>query len=84
MSMSKTTTKVLSTAARVGYSLLMTLLKSILLVALALIYFTITLFVIKTGAAFLGYTLDGNWAVLSAALLTLGSLVGTAGKELIE
>ena len=84
MSMSKTTTKVLSTAARVGYSLLMTLLKSILLVALALIYFTITLFVIKTGAGFLGYTLDGNWAVLSAALLTLGSLVGTAGKELME
>ncbi|MFH1106299.1 MAG: hypothetical protein V1787_00230 [Candidatus Micrarchaeota archaeon] len=52
-------------------------LTTMVLVALGLVYFLVSLWIIKTGAHLLGYNdLEANWAVLSAALLSVGSLVG--------
>lgn len=54
---------------------------SVLLIILGLIYFMINLAIVKYGSAFLGYTPGSDWAVLSAALLTIAGLVGSAAKK---
>jgi hypothetical protein len=55
-----------------------TFVASLLLIGLAVIYFTIALGIVKTASELMGYTLDGNWAVFSAAILTAASMVGSS------
>jgi hypothetical protein len=55
-----------------------TIVASALLMIIAVVYFTIALFIVKTVAGWMGYTLDGNWAVFSAAILTAASMVGSS------
>lgn len=54
---------------------------SVLLIILGLIYFMINLTIVKFGSAFLGYAPGSDWAVFSAALLTIAGLVGSAAKR---
>lgn len=54
---------------------------SVLLILLGLIYFMVNLAIVKYGSAFLGFFPDSNWAVFSAALLTIAGLVGSAAKR---
>jgi len=56
-----------------------TMLAAIMLIILAVIFFGITLWVIGAASAmFFGSTPDANWAVLSAALLSLGAVLAGA------
>ncbi|KHO45184.1 MAG: hypothetical protein QS98_C0012G0024 [archaeon GW2011_AR3] len=62
-------------------TLMMTLLASVMLIFLGLIYFFITLWIIKVSSGWLGYSLDGNWAVLSASLISSGTMIGSSLKK---
>ena len=59
-------------------NLAVTLIASVALILVSLMYFIITLWIVKAGAAVLGYTIDGNWAVLSASLISVGSIIGSS------
>lgn len=50
----------------------------VLLLALAIISFFITVFIVQTGAGFAGYDPSGDFVTLSAAILTAGAIVGGA------
>ncbi|GEM_PF-2369155 len=56
------------------------IVSSALLVILGLIYFMVSLWIIKTGSAMLGYMVEGNWAVLSATILSVGGLIGRTDR----
>lgn len=49
---------------------------SVILILLGLVYFMVNLWIVKFGSQLLGYSPDSNWAVLTAALLTIAGLVG--------
>lgn len=54
----------------------MTIVSSLVLIILSIIYFGITIWVVKVASEFFfGPGLDANWAVVAASLITLGSLV---------
>ena len=59
-----------------------TLVLSLLLIGLGLVYFMLTLWTVKTGAGLLGLTADGSFLVLSAALISaeLGYKYDKQGK----
>lgn len=55
------------------------LLSSLLLIVLGLLYFIFTLWIVKVGSKFVGYpNLNDNWAVLSASIIAVGSIIGSA------
>lgn len=54
-----------------------TLVLSLVLIAMGLVYFMVTLWTVKTGAAFLGLTPDGNWTVFSASLIAAATIIGS-------
>jgi hypothetical protein len=60
-------------------AIFVTIIASALLIFLSIIYFGITLWVIK-GASnmFFGHGLEANWAVFSSALLATGSILAGA------
>lgn len=58
------------------FAILATVAASIMLVALSIVYFGVILWVVKTASKFFfGEGLETNWAVLSAAVLTAGSII---------
>jgi hypothetical protein len=58
---------------------MVTLLAAIMLIILAVIFFGLTLWIIGAASAmFFGSIPDANWAVLSAALLSLGAVLAGA------
>lgn len=63
--------------------LLTMIASTIILIILGIIYFAITLLVIKVASDWIfGTGLDQNWAVLAAAIVTLGSMLGgSVGKK---
>ncbi len=59
--------------------LLITFVASILMILLGIVYFGVTLWVIKTSSNFFfGPGLTANWAVLSAALMAVGGILAGA------
>jgi len=60
-------------------AIFVTVIASVLLILLAIIYFGLTLWIIK-GASdlFFGTGLEANWAVLSAVILSTGSILAGA------
>ncbi len=64
-----------------GGSILTMIGATIVMIILSIIYFTITLFVVKSAANIIfNGGLSGDFGVLAAAIITLGSMVGgTAG-----
>jgi hypothetical protein len=54
------------------------LMSSFLLIIFALIYFLITLWIINFGAEVLDMSPDGSFVVLSASIITLGVIIGSA------
>lgn len=60
-------------------TLITTVVTSILAVVLGIIYFGVTLWIIKMASGFFfGSGLDANWAVLSAALMSVGAILAGA------
>jgi len=62
-------------------NLLVTVIASLLLIAMGIVYYIATLWVIKFSSALLGYSPDANWVVLSAALIVVGIMIGSAIKN---
>lgn len=73
--------KIISEGISNAASLAVTLVASAVLIAIGMVYFIVTLFIIKFGSMMLGYTPDANWAVLAAAILSLGSMIGSSIKK---
>ena len=53
-------------------------ISSILLIIMGLIYFMVTLWIVTKGADLLDLSLDGNYAVLSASLITMAVIIGSS------
>ena len=63
-------------------SVVMTVLSTLVLIVVGIIYFAITLAIIDVSAwVLLGANLNENWAVLSAAIVTLGSMLGGSLRQ---
>jgi len=55
---------------------------TIIMILLSILYFAITLFVIKIASdAIFGEGLEQNWAVLGAAIVTMGSMLGASIRK---
>ena len=60
-------------------SLLVTLVASIILIVLGVIYFMFTVWIIKVGASWAGYSaVDGATVVLTAGIVTAASMIGSS------
>lgn len=59
----------------VGF-LVQTVLTFAVLIALAIVAFYLTVFVVSTGAGLAGYDPSGDFVILSAALLVVAALLG--------
>ena len=58
------------------------IIASVILIVMGLIYFIIALAIVKYGSGLLGYAdLSADWAVLSASLISVGSMIGSAVKK---
>jgi len=62
-------------------SLLVTVIASLILIAMGIVYFIMTLWIIKFSSGLLGYSPDSNWVVLSAAIIVVGIMIGSAIKN---
>jgi hypothetical protein len=59
--------------------LAITIVTSAILLVLGILYYMITIWVIKMGAAWAGYpNLEGNMVVLTAGIVTAASMIGSA------
>jgi|TARA_B100001964_G_C14253266_1_gene611037 hypothetical protein len=62
-------------------NLVVTVIASLLLVALGVIYFIAALLIIRFSSGLMGYSPDANWVVLSSAVIVVGIMVGSAIKN---
>ena len=62
-------------------SLIVTVVASLILIAMGIVYFILTLWAIKFSSGLMGYNIDGNSAVLSTAIVVAGIMVGSAIKN---
>jgi len=59
--------------------MIVTVVASVLLVGLSIVYFGVTLWVVKTASSyFFGSGLEANWAVISAAIMSVGAVLAGA------
>lgn len=65
----------------IGEAIARVFIHSIIFILLGLIYFIVTLWIIKTGSALLNYNPGADWAVLSAAIISCGTMIGSAIKH---
>lgn len=60
-------------------NLVVTIVASLLLIFLSIIYFMLTVWIIKIGSAWAGYTsIEGNWVILTAGIITAAIMIGSA------
>ena len=62
-------------------NLLVTVIASLILIAMGIVYLIATLWIIKFSSSLLGYGPDSNWVVLSAAIIVVGVMIGSAIKN---
>jgi len=62
-------------------NLFVTVVASLILIVMGMIYFIITLWVVKFSSNLMGYSPDGNWVVLSTAVIVAGIMIGSAIKN---
>ena len=62
-------------------NLLVTIIASLILIAMGIVYLIATLWIIKFSSNLLGYSPDSNWVVLSAAIIVVGVMIGSAIKN---
>lgn len=60
-------------------NLLTTVAASVILILLGIVYFMITVWMIKIGASWAGFPgLSGDWVVLTAGIVTAAAIIGSA------
>jgi len=62
-------------------NLIVTVIASLLLVVMGIVYFIVTLWIVSFSSNLMGLTVDGNWVVISAAIIVVGIMVGSAIKN---
>ena len=62
-------------------NLVVTVIASLILVAMGVIYFIATLIIVRFSSGLLGYAPDANWVVLSSAVIVAGIMIGSAIKK---
>ncbi|MBI2208116.1 hypothetical protein HYU50_01330 [Candidatus Woesearchaeota archaeon] len=60
---------------------IVTIVASLILIVMGMIYFIVTLFIVKFSSALIGYSPDANWVVVSAAIIVAGIMIGSAIKN---
>ena len=61
--------------------LVVTVIDSLLLIAMGVVYFIVSLLIVKFSSGLIGYTPDPNWVVLSSAVIVAGIMIGSAIKN---
>ena len=61
--------------------MIVTVIASLILVAMRVVYFIATLWIVKFSSGLMGYEPDANWVVLSSAIIVVGIMVGSAIKN---
>ena len=59
-------------------NLIVTVISSLLLVVMGVIYLIATLLIVRFSTGLMGYSPDTNWVVLSSAVIVAGIMVGSA------
>lgn len=60
-------------------NLSVTIVASLVLILLAVIYFMLSIWIIKMGALWAGFNqVDGNWIVLTSGIVTAAAIIGSA------
>lgn len=62
-------------------NLIVTVIASLLLVAMGVIYFIATLLIVRFSTGLLSYSPDANTVVLSSAIIVAGIMIGSAIKK---
>ena len=63
-------------------NLAITIVASIVLICLGIVYFMITIWMIKMGAKWAGFTnVEGNMVVLGACIVTSAAMIGSAIQQ---
>jgi hypothetical protein len=73
--------KGLGTGIGTAFHLGVGLAASVILIVMGLVYFIIALWIVKLGVATAGYSISGDWAALSASLISVGSMIASAIKK---
>jgi len=69
---------VIGEAVQLGTILTVTIISSVILIILGVIYFAVSLFIIKAASGLVGYSgVSAETAVLSAAILSAASLIAS-------
>ena len=62
-------------------NLFVTVIASLILIVMGVIYFIATLLIVKFSTGLMGYSPDANWVVLSSAVIVVGIMIGSAIKN---
>ncbi len=62
-------------------NLFVTVIASLLLIVMGVIYFIATLIIVRFSTGLMGYSPDANWVVLSSAVIVVGIMIGSAIKN---
>ena len=62
-------------------NLFVTIIASLILIVMGVIYFIATLLIVRFSTGLMGYFPDANWVVLSFAVIVVGIMIGSAIKN---
>ena len=62
-------------------NLVVTIIASLLLIAMGVVYFIATLVIVRFSTGLMGYSTDANWVVLSSAVIVAGIMISSAIKN---
>ncbi|HLC79920.1 MAG TPA: hypothetical protein VJG83_05895 [archaeon] len=69
---------VIGQAVQIGTMVTVTVISSVILIVLGVVYFAVSLFIIKASSSLVGFgSISGETAVLSAAILSAASLIAS-------
>lgn len=62
-------------------NMVVTIIASLILIAMGMVYFIVALVIIKFSSGLLGFTPDSNFSVISSAIVVTGIMIGSAIKN---
>ena len=62
-------------------NMIVTVIASLILVVMGVIYFIATLLIVRFSSGLMGYSPDANWVILSSAVIVAGIMIGSAIKN---
>ncbi len=72
--MTSTAKRALSGFAALGF----TVLAAVIFILMSVLFFFLTVWIVKVGAGFAGYTPDANWVILSAGIMSAAGILAAA------